>query len=142
MRLLAGCAVVFVIVGASSATGSEWRPAASLAQAHDLVRAAFRLENSAMRLLQRHDGVSATSKLRSAEGSLRHAVAALKRAPVAAVDQQGISEQLRAALQLDGEALRVGPHRALTQLAVAGRYKRTALEMLENVMQDGGRVPE
>jgi len=142
MRLLAGCAVVFVIVGASSATGSERRPAASLAQAHDLVRAAFRLESSAMRLLQRHDGVGATSKVRSAEGSLRRAVAALKRAPVDAVDQQGISEQLTAALQLDGEALRGGPDRALTQLAVAGRYKRTALEMLENVMQDGGRVPE
>jgi len=95
-----------------------------------------------MRLLQRHDGVSATSKVRSAEGSLRRAVAALKRAPVDAVDQQGISEQLTAALQVDGEALRGGPDRALAQLAVADRYKRTALEMLENVMQDGGRVPE
>ena len=41
-----------------------------------------------------------------------------------------------------GEALRGGPDRALAQLAVADRYKRTALEMLENVMQDGGRVPE
>jgi len=142
MRLLACCVAVFAIIGSPSATGSERRPAASLAHAHHLVRAALRLENVAMRFLQRHDGVDAASKIQAAEGSLKRAVAAVKRAPLDAVDQQGISEQLTAALQVDGEALQGGPDRALAQLAVARLYKRTALEMLENVMQDGGRVPE
>src|SRR6266571_355160 len=87
MRLLACCVAVFAIIGSPSATGSERRPAASLAHAHHLVRAALRLENAAMHFLERHDGVDAASKIQSAEGSLQRAVAAVKRAPLDAVDQ-------------------------------------------------------
>ena len=87
-----------------------------------------------MHFLQRHDGIDAAAKIQSAEGSLQRAVAAVKRAPLDAVDQQGISEQLTAALRFDGEALQGGPDRALAQLAAARRYKRTALEMLEKVV--------